>query len=178
LQENQLVAEPIFLIGMMGSGKTTIGRRLAREIGVSFLDLDREIERRNGVTISTIFEIEGEGGFRSRETQLLYELAQHKGQVMATGGGVVLNPLNRMRLMVSGCVIYLYATPGLLYSRTRHDKSRPLIQVPDPLNRITQLVVRRDPLYREVADAVIEAGNDMSDIVDQIKDLIDRKCKH
>jgi shikimate kinase len=163
---------------MMGSGKTTIGRRLAREIGVNFLDLDREIERRNGVTISTIFEIEGENGFRCRETLLLQEFSQDKNQVMATGGGVILNPLNRVRLMAVGCVIYLHASPGLLYSRTRHDKSRPLIQVHDPLARITQLVERRDPLYREVADVVIEAGGDMSDIVDQIRGAIDWKCKH
>jgi shikimate kinase len=178
LRENRLNIEPIILIGMMGSGKTTIGRRLARDIGADFLDLDREIERRNGVTVSTIFEIEGESGFRSREIQLLAELSQDVGKVMATGGGAVLSPLNRARLMASGSVIYLHAKPGLLYSRTRNDKSRPMIQVADPLARITQLVEQRTPLYREVADVVIEASNDMSEIVDQIKEAFDCKCKH
>jgi shikimate kinase len=162
---------------MMGSGKTTIGRKLAHEIGSEFLDLDREIERRNGVTVSTIFEIEGEEGFRLRESFLLAEVVLRNGKVLATGGGVVLSPLNRTRLIGTGCVIYLHATPGLLYSRTRNDKSRPLIQVDDPLTRITQLVERRDPLYREVADVVIEAGNDVNEIVSQIKHSIDFKCR-
>jgi shikimate kinase len=163
---------------MMGSGKTTIGRRLARDVGLEFLDLDRKIERRNGVAISTIFEIEGEGGFRARETQLLKELSNGAAKILATGGGVVLSPLNRARLMAETCVIYLHASPGLLYARTRNDKSRPLIQVPDPLARITELVERRDPLYREVADVVIEAGKDMGEIVDQIETAIGKVCKH
>ncbi len=178
MQESKRDCKPIILIGMMGSGKTTIGRRLAREIGAEFLDLDREIESRNGVVVSTIFEIEGEGGFRLRESQLLAEVVLSSGKVFATGGGVVLSPLNRARLIASGYVIYLHANPGLIYSRTRNDKSRPLIQVSDPMTRITQLIDWRDPLYREVADIVIEAGSDMNEIVSQIADFIDSKCSH
>lgn len=154
---------------MMGSGKTTLGKRLARECGLSFIDLDREIERRNGVSVSTIFEIEGEGGFRFRESQLLAEIVSQTGWIVATGGGIVLSPLNRAHLMAADCVIYLKASPPLLYSRTRNDRSRPLLQVADPLARITELTLRRDPLYREVADLIIEAGRDMATVVTQIR---------
>ncbi len=178
LQELRRVPEPIILIGMMGSGKTTIGRKLAREIGCGFVDLDRELEHRNGVDVSTIFEIEGEAGFRLRESQLLAEVLQNSTEVLATGGGVVLSPKNRTRLMASRNVVYLNATPKLLYSRTRYDNSRPLIRVPDPLARITALVEMRDPLYREVADYVIESSNDIESIVIQIRKAFDIKCKH
>lgn len=154
---------------MMGSGKTTLGKRLARECGLAFIDLDREIEHRNGVAVSTIFEIEGEAGFRFRESQLLAEIGSQKGWIVATGGGIVLSPLNRARLMAADCVIYLRASPHLLYTRTKNDKSRPLLQVTDPLARITELTVRRDPLYREVADVIIEAGRDMATVVTQIR---------
>jgi shikimate kinase len=154
---------------MMGSGKTTLGKRLARECGLSFIDLDREIERRNGVSVSTIFEIEGEAGFRFRESQLLAEVSSQGDLIVATGGGIVLSPQNRAYLMASDCVIYLKASPHLLYTRTRSDKSRPLLQVMDPLARITELTVRRDPLYREVADVIIESGRDMGTILAQIR---------
>lgn len=157
---------------MMGSGKTTLGKRLAREYGLEFVDLDREIERRNGVTVSTIFEIEGEAGFRERESQLLTEVISRKGCVVATGGGVVLSPQNRAHLLASRCVVYLNATPQLLYSRTRNDRSRPLLQVADPLVKITELTNRRDPLYREVADVVVEAGRDVTCVIDQIKKAV------
>lgn len=163
---------------MMGSGKTTLGRRLARECRREFIDLDREIERRTGVPVATIFELEGEAGFRLRETQLLAEIARQEGYVVATGGGVVLNPLNRARLAAGGIVIYLHASPQLLYARTRHDKGRPLLQVADPLARITELTARRDPLYREVADAVVEAGQDTGSVVEQIKTEIADLCRH
>lgn len=153
----------------MGSGKTTLGKRLARECGLAFIDLDREIEHRNGVSVSTIFEIEGEAGFRFRESQLLAEVSTQKGWVVATGGGIVLSPQNRACLMASNCVIYLKASPHLLYTRTRNDKGRPLLQVTDPLARITELTKRRDPLYREVADIVIEAGRDMGTVLAQIR---------
>lgn len=156
---------------MMGSGKTTLGRRVARESGLAFVDLDREIEQRTGVPVATIFEIEGEAGFRAREAQLLDELCRSSAQadIIATGGGAVLDPRNRARLQANGCVIYLHASPGLLYGRTKSDRGRPLLQVADPLAKITELVQRRDPLYREVADIVVEAGQEMSAAVAQIK---------
>ncbi len=168
----------VFLIGMMGSGKTTLGKRLARESHREFIDLDREIERRNGVSVATIFEIEGEPGFRLRESQLLAELCQEPGLVIATGGGTVLNPFNRARLLASGCVVYLHAAASLLYSRTRNDRSRPLLQVADPLGKIRQLLWQRDPLYREVADIIIEAGRDPGAVVDELKIGITSVCRH
>lgn len=162
---------------MMGAGKTTLGRRLAHETGREFIDLDREIERRTGVTVTTIFEIEGEAGFRLRETQLLAEVASCSGLVIATGGGVVMNPLNRARLLASRCVVYLHAQPSLIYARIRHDRSRPLLQVADPLARIRQLVTQRDPLYREVADLVVESGRDATAIVNELKQLLPNPCR-
>lgn len=163
---------------MMGSGKTTLGKRLARECGLDFIDLDREIERRNGVPVATIFEIEGEAGFRQRESQLLAEVATQDGLVIATGGGTVLNPFNRTRLFAAGSVVYLHATANLLFARTRNDKSRPLLQVADPLAKIKQLVEHRDPLYREVADIVIEAGREPGSVVDELKQTFPTLCKH
>jgi shikimate kinase len=163
---------------MMGSGKTTLGKRLARDCKMEFIDLDREIERRNGVSVSTIFEIEGESGFRARESQMLAEMAQENGLVVATGGGTVISPINRSRLLASRSVVYLHANASLLYARTRNDRSRPLLQVADPLARIRQLIEQRDPLYREVADIVIEAGRDIGSVVDELKRLIPSECKH
>lgn len=163
---------------MMGAGKTTLGRRLAHEIGREFIDLDREIERRTGVTVATIFEIEGEAGFRRREMQLLAEVLPLAGLVVATGGGVVLNPINRARLWASHCVVYLHAEPSLIYARTRHDRSRPLLQVADPLARIRRLVVQRDPLYREVADLVVEAGRDPASLVSELKRSLPKPCRN
>ncbi|MFN3883420.1 MAG: shikimate kinase [Rhodocyclaceae bacterium] len=168
----------IFLVGMMGAGKTTLGRRLAHETDREFIDLDREIERRTGVSVATIFEIEGETGFRLREMQLLAEVVSRSGAVVATGGGVVLHPLNRARLWASHCVVYLHAEPGLIYARTRHDRSRPLLQVDDPLARIRQLLAQRDPLYREVADLVVEAGRDATSLVSELKRSLPRPCRH
>lgn len=153
----------------MGSGKTTLGKRLARECGVDFIDLDREIERRTGVTVGTIFEIEGEAGFRSRESQLLTEICDEGKRVVATGGGTVLQPLNRARMQAAGWIVYLHATANLIYSRTRSDRARPLLQVADPMTRIKQLLNQRDPLYREIADLVVEAGRDPGVVVSEIK---------
>jgi shikimate kinase len=148
----------VYLVGMMGAGKTTVGRKLAKSLEWRFIDLDQQIEQSTGVTVSTIFEIEGEGGFRQREASALEKTAGETGLVIATGGGVVLNPLNRTRMAASGLVVYLHAPPEQLYARTKHDKSRPLLQVADPLTRIRNLVERRDPLYRELADIVVESG--------------------
>lgn len=152
----------------MGAGKTTVGRRLSKSIGWPFVDLDQYIENATGVSVTTIFEIEGEAGFRQREAQALKQLATAGKMVIATGGGVVLDPINRARLGASGIVVYLRASPELLYERTRHDKSRPLLQVADPLARITGLVEKRDPLYREVADTIIEANAGLTNAVNAI----------
>src|SRR5574343_1047661 len=148
----------IFLVGLMGAGKSTVGRLLARRLGKRFVDTDYEIEKRNGVTIPVIFEIEGEEGFRKREQEVLTDLTQEQGLVLSTGGGIVLRPENREALRNHGFVVYLNARPELLAERTKHDRSRPLLNVEDPLARLRQLHAVRDPLYREVAHAIVETG--------------------
>lgn len=148
----------IYLVGMMGAGKTTIGRQLARRLNRPFVDTDHEIEARTGVKIPVIFEIEGEAGFRRRESQLIEELAAAGGAVLATGGGAVLDPANRAAMGRSGLVVYLSVPPELLWERTRNDKNRPLLQVADPRGRIGELYAQRDPLYRELADLVVTGG--------------------
>lgn len=150
--------ENIFLVGLMGAGKSTVGRLLARRLSKRFVDTDHEIEKRNGVTIPVIFEIEGEDGFRRREQEVLADLAQEQGLVLSTGGGIVLRPENREALRNHGFVVYLNARPELLAERTKHDRSRPLLNVEDPLARLRQLHAVRDPLYREVAHAIVETG--------------------
>lgn len=159
----------MFLVGMMGSGKTTLGKRLARECNLQFIDLDREIECRTGVTVATIFEIEGEAGFRNRESQLLAEICKEGGTIVATGGGTVLHPLNRALMQSSGMIVYLHATAHLIHARTRSDRARPLLQVADPMAKIKQLLGQRDALYREIADLVVEAGRDPVTVVNEIK---------
>lgn len=148
----------IYLVGLMGAGKTTIGRALARRLHKQFFDSDHEIERRTGVRIPTIFEIEGEQGFRRREVQTIAELTALSDVVMATGGGVVLNAENRARLKAHGWVVYLDVPPEQLFERTRHDRNRPLLQVADPLARLKELYAARDPYYREVADFIVDGG--------------------
>ncbi|MBX3646807.1 MAG: shikimate kinase [Rhodocyclaceae bacterium] len=143
---------------MMGAGKTTIGRQLALLFGKRFVDCDHEIEERTGVRIPLIFDIEGESGFRRRESQVLQDLTAEEGLVLATGGGVVLDSENRKCLADNGLVIYLCAPPEELYARTQHDRNRPLLQVADPLSKIRELYVLRDPLYREVADIIFQGG--------------------
>jgi shikimate kinase len=149
----------IYLVGLMGAGKTTVGRQLARRLGRTFIDSDHEIVARTGVAIPTIFEIEGEGGFRRREAQTIADLTENQGIVLATGGGVVLDPENRRRLHDTGWVVYLNVPPALLYERTCHDRNRPLLQVADPLSRLEALHALRDPLYREVAHFVVEGSH-------------------
>jgi shikimate kinase len=148
----------IFLVGMMGAGKTTVGRLLARRLRLRFVDSDREIESRCGVKIPLIFEIEGESGFRARETLAIDALSALEGVVLATGGGAVLAEQNRRQLAARGTVVYLSAKPEDLYERVRHDRNRPLLAGGEPLARLRELHVHRDPLYRSVADIILETG--------------------
>jgi len=148
----------IIFVGMMGSGKTTVGRTLARQMNKSFVDSDQEIQKRTGVNIPYIFDVEGETGFRTRETVVLTELVNSNNIVLATGGGVVLAEQNRSLLRKNGIVIYLKASVLDLWRRTRHDKNRPLLQTPDPYGTMMELYQLRDPLYRQVADIVIQSG--------------------
>ncbi|QNM96460.1 shikimate kinase AroK [Chitinimonas koreensis] len=147
-----------FLVGLMGAGKTTIGRALARSTGKAFYDSDHEIEARTGVRIPVIFEIEGEPGFRAREVETIRELTSHENIVLATGGGAVLSPEVRSVLSSRGYVIYLRAPVEELYQRTKNDKNRPLLQLADPRAKLEALYAVRDPLYREVADIVIDTS--------------------
>jgi len=147
--------QSIFLVGMMGAGKTTIGRELAKRLGRRFVDCDHEIEARTGVRIPVIFDIEGEEGFRRRETQELDDLSRQSDLIVATGGGIVLAEENRALLRERGTVVYLDVAPDILFERTRHDRNRPLLQVSNPKARIQALYSEREPLYREVADLVV-----------------------
>lgn len=148
----------IFFVGLMGAGKTTVGRMVARQLNMEFLDTDQEIERRTGVNIPLIFELEGEAGFRQRETAVIAELVQGDGRVLATGGGAVLLPRNRALLKAHGTVVYLRACVQELWQRTRHDKNRPLLQTENPRQKLEQLFAARDPLYREVATITVDTG--------------------
>ena len=148
----------IFLVGLMGSGKTTVGKLLSRQLRRPFYDTDHEIVRRTGVTIPMIFEVEGEAGFRKREEQMLLQLTRLEGIVLATGGGAVLSAVNREQLKERGTVVYLRGTIDELWQRTRHDRNRPLLQTQDPKMALRDLYAQRDPLYREIADAVVDTG--------------------
>jgi shikimate kinase len=163
---------------MMGAGKTTVGRQLARRFERRFVDADHEIVSRTGVSIPTIFEIEGEAGFRRRETQVIAELASETGLVMATGGGAVLAQANREALAASGLVIYLNATPQQLFERTRLDRNRPLLQVADPLAKLVELHAARDPLYRSTAHLVVDAVNgSVVELVRKVEKEIRKRCE-
>lgn len=148
----------VVLVGMMGAGKTTIGRLLSQALNLRFVDLDHELERRCGVSIPVIFDLEGEIGFRRREATLFDSLRQERNQVLATGGGLVTTESTLDGLLDSGVVIYLRATATELFSRTRHDKNRPLLQSPNPQQRIAELLSAREPLYERIASISIETG--------------------
>ncbi|TFW30740.1 bifunctional shikimate kinase/3-dehydroquinate synthase AroKB [Massilia horti] len=166
----------IFLVGLMGAGKTTIGRLLARRLGARFVDSDHAIEARTGASIPWIFEIEGEASFRRREADMIRELTAQQGIVLATGGGAVLNPDSRKLLAERGTVIYLRASVSSILARTSHDKNRPLLQTADPRARLEELTAQREPLYREIADLVIDTGRPnvqsmVQTIIDQLSAL-------
>ena len=162
----------------MGAGKTTVGRQLAAELGKTFHDSDQEIERRTGVRISLIFEIEGEAGFRAREQRVVDQLTQLSDVVVATGGGAVLAPANREHLASRGLVIYLHGQPRDLWQRMRYDKSRPLLQNTDPLEKLQSLYQQRDPLYREIADVVVDTGRQRARmLLVQLLPQVRERCK-
>jgi shikimate kinase len=146
------------LVGMPGSGKSTVGRQLARRLAVPFHDSDHEIEQRLGCSIREYFDREGEAAFRDVEQRTLDELSRQDPGVLSTGGGAVLRPANRQRLREAGKVVYLRSTPEEIYRRIRHDTTRPLLQVDNPLAKLRELYAERDPLYRETAHFVIETG--------------------
>lgn len=167
----------IFLVGMPGAGKTTVGRQLARRLQRNFIDADHEIEARTGVRIPLIFDIEGELGFRDREAKVIAEFATRKDLVVATGGGAVLRPENRAAMRQGGTVIYLNATPELLYERTKLDPNRPLLQVDDPRRKLDELFAQRDPLYRDVADIVVNSlGGSIGQLVRQVEKQLQKQC--
>ena len=150
----------LFLVGLMGAGKTTLGRQLARRLDQRFVDADHELEARLGVSIPTIFEIEGEDGFRDREESIIDELTRMSGVVLATGGGAVLRSVSRTRLRENGTVLYLHAEPETLWQRLRNSRHRPMLHAADPRNRLVELYRLRDPLYREVASHVVESDRE------------------
>ncbi|ROH86925.1 shikimate kinase AroK [Pseudomethylobacillus aquaticus] len=166
----------IFLVGLMGAGKTTVGRLLAKHLGYDFYDSDHEIEHRTGVRIPLIFEMEGEEGFRKREAMIIDELTQLGPIVLATGGGAILQQENRDHLRERGTVIYLAAKVHDLWQRTRHDRNRPLLQTENPRARLEQLHGQRDPLYREVAALVVETGGQpVTQLVHHIESLLNTR---
>lgn len=145
------------LVGLPGSGKSTVGRQLARRLSLPFTDSDNAIEQHIGCSIREFFEREGEAAFRDIEESVIADLVQKDG-MLATGGGVVIRPANRQQLHDHCKVVYLHSTPEEVFRRLRHDVNRPLLQVPDPLARLRALHAERDPLYREAAHFVIETG--------------------
>ena len=155
---NKRVSGNIILIGMMGSGKTTVGRLLAKQLGKTFVDSDEEIQKRIGVTIQHIFDVEGEPGFRQREAGVIQELLQSDDLVLATGGGAVLDMQSRVEMRKNGTVIYLKSGVHDLWQRTRHDRSRPLLKTADPRAKLHELFEQRNPLYTEAADIVMHTG--------------------
>jgi len=163
----------IFLIGPMGAGKSAVGRYLARTLHLSFVDSDDEIETRTGVDIPFIFEKEGEEGFRKRETAVIDDLSKMDGVVLATGGGAVINPDSRSRLGGRGFVVYLYTTVDQQLARTQKGRERPLLESTDPRATLQELLDTRDPMYREIADIVVETdGRKVKSVANEIIDEI------
>lgn len=168
-----IITQNVFLIGPVGAGKSTIGRQLANELKLEFVDSDREIEQRCGVDIDWIFDIEGEEGFRNREQEILIELAKRQNIVLATGGGVIIRPENRTLLSSRGKVVYLQASIEQQLERTSKDKKRPLLQVSNKTEKLKELMKFRAPLYDEIADITIETTDTtVRNVVQKITNLL------
>jgi len=170
----------IILVGPMGAGKSTIGRLLAKELRLAFRDSDKEIEKRTGASIPLIFDVEGEQGFREREHSAIADLCQLQGVVLATGGGAVLREANRQALHQGGRVIYLHASVEQQVGRTARDRNRPLLQTPNPRQVLVELMALRDPLYREIADIIVETDERpprlvVGEILEQLRSLVPRE---
>jgi shikimate kinase len=166
-----MTQQNIFLVGPMGAGKTTAGKELAKLLGMEFIDSDHEIERRTGASVPLIFEVEGEAGFRKREQGVIDELTQRDNVVLATGGGVVLNPDNRKHLAARGYVVYLRASVEQLFQRTSKDQHRPLLKTADPKGKLAELMQQRSALYEEIADLVLDTdGHSPKWIVRKIRE--------
>ena len=169
------MAGNIFFVGLMGAGKTTVGKLLAKRLGKTFYDSDHEIESRTGVNIPVIFEVEGETGFRKREVTAIEELTAMHNIVLATGGGAVLCKQNRENLSQHGTVVYLRASVNELWHRTKNDKNRPLLQTDDPRAKLEKLYTERDPLYREIADIIIDTGDQsVGSIVQHLEETLNK----
>ena len=163
----------LFLIGPMGAGKSAVGRQLARLLHLDFVDSDDEVENRTGVDIPFIFEKEGEAGFRKREAAVIDELSQREGVVLATGGGAVIEAENRSRLGARGFVVYLYTSVAQQLDRTQRGRERPLLENADPREVLEGLMEIRDPLYREIADLVIDTdGRRVKAVAKQIHESL------
>jgi shikimate kinase len=166
----------IFLVGPMGAGKTAVGRQLARSLDMAFVDSDAEIEKRTGVDIPFIFEKEGEEGFRRRESTVIQDLSRLESVVMATGGGAILDPENRAALTGRGTVIYLHASVGQQLARTRLSDNRPLLHTDDPAGRLEELMAVREPLYRKMADLVVDTdGRRVKEVARDILRLLEQE---
>ena len=164
MQENTHKPSALFLIGMMASGKSTVGKALAARLGWDFFDVDREVERRTGVTVAEIFEKEGEAGFRRRETEMMAELTIRPGCIVAMGGGAPLFEVNR-KLLKRGLVVRLLSTVSDVLERTRFDTTRPLLRSEDPVAKIRELILAREPVYAEVSDVEVSTTRTHPEVV-------------
>lgn len=168
----------VFLVGLMGAGKTTVGRQLAERLGYEFFDSDHEVEKRCGADIPWIFDVEGEAGFRKRERLMIDELTRREHIVLATGGGAVLLEPNRQALRTRGFVVYLRADVERLYRRTARDRNRPLLQTEDPRAKLEELLRQREPLYQEIADLTVNTDRgSVNRVVGQILSRIRHMAK-
>ncbi len=172
--QGRRASDTIILVGMMGAGKTTVGKLLAKQLGKTFVDTDEEIQRRTGVTIPHIFDVEGEAGFRLRESSIIQELLKRDNIVLATGGGAIISAQNRAVMKQNGLVVYLKSSVHDLWQRTRHDHNRPLLQADNPRAKLQELHNERDPLYTEIADVVIHTGKQSVQILlDRLRKRLD-----